>query len=50
MRRRGGEGREERGEPGAAAGRPNIQRELVTKMAGLYREEQLSTPTPGSSG
>ena len=40
----GGEGREERGEPGAAARGPKVQREWVTKMVGLYGEEQ---PSPG---
>ena len=33
--------REERGEPAAAAARPNVQKEWVTKMAGLYKEEPV---------
>jgi hypothetical protein len=40
----GGEGSLERGEPGAAARGPKVQREWVTKMVGLYGEEQ---PSPG---
>lgn len=36
----GGEGSLERGEPGAAARGPKVQREWVTKMVGQYRKEQ----------
>lgn len=44
----------ERGEPGAVAKRAKVQKRLVTKMAGLYKEELLGkgSPAPGleSSG
>ena len=40
-----GEGIEKRGEPRVTARRPQIQREQVTKMVGLYREGQPSPCT-----
>jgi hypothetical protein len=49
-----GKGERERGEPGVATRRTKVQRQWVTKMSGLYREESLGkgqlTPELESSG